>query len=98
MLLAAAVEAYPYIGDRNRRMMAWLSSSDPLDAHEKAYGKHQIGTCQWFFRSSGFTTWLSDDLGFLWLSGFREPFSTTMLKRTNCREQLVLGKLYFCKP
>ena len=48
----------------------WLNAPDATVNHNAACAKRHPGTGVWFVKSSLFTTWLTEENSFLWLTGF----------------------------
>ncbi len=48
----------------------WLKAPDATANHNAAFAKRHPGTGIWFVKSPLFTTWLTEENSFLWLSGF----------------------------
>ena len=56
----------------------WLAAPDSSKNQNEARDKRQVDTCAWFLEGERFRMWLEDP-GFLWVTGKRKFFCSSIL-------------------
>jgi Cdc6-like AAA superfamily ATPase len=88
-----------YLDSRQRKIIQWLSPSDPSTNYNKALQQRQEGTGLWFLKGDAFAAWKSQRHSFMWLYGIpgcgKTILSTSIIEHLRSFPDLTLLYFYF---